>query len=85
MSDKIVIAVSGNIDARLQQARAAAAEAGGKLEGNSEAGTFAGQTPVGAIKGTYVVAGQNVTITISEKPYIVPVSVIENVLRGYFA
>ena len=85
MSDKIIIPFAGNIDALLQQAQQSAAKAGGKLEGDSKAGTFDGQSPLGAVKGTYAVVGQNVTITFSEKPWFVTVGAIERKLRGYFA
>jgi len=85
MSDKIVISVQGDIDEVFRQAQAAAAKAGGILIGDSKAGTLSGNTPLGAIKGAYAVAGQHVTLTISEKPWLVPVSTIERELRAYFA
>lgn len=44
MSDKIIISVTGDIDALLHQARQAAEAAGGKLAGDSKAGTLAGDT-----------------------------------------
>ena len=85
MSYNVVIPVSGEIDALLQQARQAAAKADGTLVGDSKAGTFTGQTPLGAIKGKYAVSGQTVIITISDKPWLLPMSAIEKELRGYFA
>jgi hypothetical protein len=85
MSDTIIIPVAGDIDALLRQARQAAKAAGGKLAGDSKAGTFTGKTPVGAIKGAYSVTGQTITVTISEKPWLVPLGRIDKELREYFA
>lgn len=67
MGDKIVITVPGDIDLIVRQAQQVAARAGGTMAGDFRAGIFAGQTPLGAIKGTYAVTGQTVTINAYRK------------------
>ena len=85
MTDYIVITVPGDIDEIVRQVQQAAAKAGGTMAGDSEGGTFTGKTPLGPIKGTYAIAGHHVTIAISEKPWLIPLSRIEQELRNYFA
>jgi hypothetical protein len=63
---------------------------GGIFQGNATAGSFSLQTLIGAVKGTYqVVSDPNssetkVAITITKKPFIVPMSKIQEVIASYF-
>jgi hypothetical protein len=63
---------------------------GGVFTGDQKAGTFSLSTLIGAVKGTYqvlpVVAGAatQVAITITQKPMLVPIGKIKQVIEGYF-
>ena len=43
----------------------------GKLAGNDQQGSFEGSTPVGKFEGSYAINGDDITITISKKPFLV--------------
>jgi hypothetical protein len=62
---------------------------GGIFKGNTQTGTFSIKTPIGAVKGTYNVLDSledktKVAITITQKPLLVPISKIQQVIQGYF-
>lgn len=58
---------------------------GGSFNGNTERGEFAGVTPIGKVKGKYTVNGKDIEIVITDKPFVAPMSVIEDRVRNYFA
>lgn len=63
---------------------------GGIFQGNATAGSFSLQTLIGAVKGNYQVVSEpnslqtKVAITITKKPFIVPMSKIQEVIASYF-
>jgi hypothetical protein len=62
---------------------------GGVFTGDQKAGTFSIKTLIGSVKGTYQVLPTpanptQVAITITQKPALVPVSKIKQVIEGYF-
>ncbi|MCP9767773.1 hypothetical protein EGI22_07595 [Lacihabitans sp. LS3-19] len=62
---------------------------GGIFQGDQKTGTFSLKTMIGAVKGNYQVlpeagAETKVAITITQKPMLVPVSKIQQVIEGYF-
>ena len=63
---------------------------GGIFDGNSTTGSFSLQTLIGSVKGTYQVVSEpnspqtKVEITITKKPFIVPMSKIQEVIASYF-
>jgi hypothetical protein len=63
---------------------------GGIFQGNATAGTFSLQTLIGSVKGNYQVVSEpnspqtKVAITITKKPFIVPMSKIQEVIATYF-
>ncbi len=66
------------------KARHAIERAGGNFQGDSSTGNFSVSTPLGAIRGNYVIEGSLINVTISSKPFLVGCAVIENQLRSYF-
>lgn len=58
--------------------------AGGSFAGDENGGTFAGKTPAGDVKGRYQVAGKTVTIEITDKPFIVPKTLVESKVKEFF-
>jgi hypothetical protein len=59
----------------------------GTYEGNSEAGTFRGTTPLGSFAGRYrsAVGSEVLEIELTHKPWLVPVSVFEHEVRKFLA
>jgi hypothetical protein len=80
----------GNSNQFVVSANSAIKNKGGIFDGNTLAGSFSLQTLVGAVKGTYQVISEasspqtKVAITITKKPFIVPMSKIQEVIASYF-
>lgn len=43
----------------------------GHLAGDANNGNFEGSTPIGKFEGTYAINGDDITITIDKKPFLV--------------
>jgi hypothetical protein len=85
MAHSFTIPVSGPISVTLEKVGSEIVCSGGSLEGGESCGTFSGLTPLGLIKGEYCcVSAGEIKITIVEKPFLVPYSVIESKIREYF-
>ena len=68
-----------------EKARMAITDAGGNFEGNELTGNFDVSTPLGDIRGSYIIEQQTIHVTILSKPFLVSCGMIEKQLRGYFA
>lgn len=79
------IQFSGSPDDLALKARKAIMGAGGNFQGNASSGNFDVSTPLGSIRGNYVIEQPLIHVTIVSKPFLVSCSLIENQLRGYFA
>lgn len=82
--DPFDVPVPADLPAALSRMQALIEREGGQFAGDAAAGRFSGQSPVGAVEGQYQVVGAVVRITIVSKPMLVPCSVIEERIRGYF-
>ena len=82
--DPFDITVSGELAGVLDQVRSNIVGAGGAFSGDASSGEFSGPTAVGIVKGSYTVRGGVVTVTITDKPFLVPCSTIESKVRDYF-
>ncbi len=60
------------------------AQHGGRLEGDENAGTFEAMMPGGMLRGGYRIVGRVATIQIHDKPWLLPDSMIQQVLEEYF-
>ena len=49
----------------------------GSLEGDETIGVFQGSTPVGGFEGSYQINGDDITVTIDKKPFLVSNSRIQ--------
>lgn len=67
------------------QARSAIVEAGGTFDGSSDAGIFDVNTPLGAVRGSYLIEAQVIHVSIHSKPLFVSCGLIEKQLKDYFA
>ncbi|MXN91919.1 hypothetical protein GR160_11860 [Flavobacterium sp. Sd200] len=43
----------------------------GRLSGNEQLGNFEGSTPIGSFEGSYAIEGNDITVTIDKKPFLV--------------
>lgn len=58
---------------------------GGTFEGDTSAGNFQVSVFGSTITGSYTVVGQDMTILIEDKPFLIPCSTIEGFLRNQLA
>lgn len=83
MSDcQFSIPFSGDAETILQKAKSAVESQGGDFNGDITIGTFNVSVFGNTIAGSYSVSGNNLNITIDEKPFLVPCNAIENYLSG---
>ncbi|TNF32905.1 MAG: hypothetical protein EP312_10580 [Gammaproteobacteria bacterium] len=78
------VAIKGDVHQTLETVRALICENGGRFDGDHEAGKLVGVTPVGSIKGHYIIKGKNCQVTITDKPMLAPMKRIEEAVRDYF-
>lgn len=76
------IPFSGDVETILAKARAAIESQNGDFSGDINSGNFEVSVFANLIKGHYSVSGQNLNLTITDKPFIIPCSTIENLLRS---
>jgi hypothetical protein len=55
-------------------------EGGGTFTGDRSAGSFSGS----GVAGSYHVQGKTVTILITKKPFLAPMSIVEGRIKSYF-
>jgi hypothetical protein len=66
----------------LGRAKSAVQKQGGAFKGDHNAGAFQVSVLGSAIKGSYTINGQELTISIDSKPFLIPCNTIENFLRS---
>jgi len=66
-----------------EKASVAIQGAGGSFSGNAVSGSFTVPTPLGTVKGTYVIKHPVIHVTITSKPFFVGCTLIEQKLKGY--
>ena len=77
----ISIDFNGDPDQLIRSAEHAISGAGGSFSGTNSDGKFAINSPLGKVSGTYTVQGQSFNISITDKPFLVSCSKIEDELR----
>ncbi|MGV3685290.1 MAG: hypothetical protein ACO1NS_06675 [Daejeonella sp.] len=77
----ISIDFSGDPEQLIRSAEQAISGAGGAFTGNNSDGKFSINSPLGKVSGTYIVQGQSFNISITDKPFLVSCSRIEDELR----
>ena len=85
MAHSFTITLVHNIPSVLKHVESVITGSGGMFRGDAEKGNFQGQTVAGLIKGEYCALSENeIRITITGKPFIVPYGMIEAEIRKYF-
>lgn len=74
--------MSGEPQVALDKARKAVESQGGTFTGDTTAGQFSVTVFGNVIAGNYTVAGSNLDILITEKPFLLPCPAIESYLKS---
>lgn len=86
MAQTFTITTKDELSATLKRVETTITSKGGQFSGDTRTGNFAGTTPIGMVKGQYTVLNdKDIEITITDKPFLAPQSIIENKIRDYFA
>ena len=72
---------TGSAQDVFNRAKVAVEKQGGSFTGDSSGGNFSINV-FGTISGTYTVSGQQLQISIEEKPMMIPCGAIESALKG---
>jgi hypothetical protein len=80
MAKTFSITFAGDATSLLNRARTVAASNGAQISGDTNRGTFNGK----GVAGNYSVSGNTVSVTISDKPALIPWGVVESQLRNFF-
>jgi hypothetical protein len=78
------IPFTGTAEEVFKKAKAAVEKQGGTFNGDSNSGSFS-ISVFGTISGNYSVSGNQLNITIGDKPMMIPCAAIENVLKSQIA
>lgn len=85
MSYSFSLNIPGDPEPVLKKVGSAITSNGGTFQGDREKGSFSGQTPLGMIRGEYQCLPDNeISITITSKPFLVPYGMIESEIRQHF-
>jgi hypothetical protein len=70
MSSQFTVKYNGDKASLLNKIRSTVGDKG-KLNGNEKQGSFEGSTPLGSFEGSYIIEGDDITVTIDKKPFLV--------------
>jgi hypothetical protein len=76
------IPFTGDAESILAKAKAAIQSQSGDFTGDANSGNFEVSLFANSIKGYYNVSGQNLNLTITEKPFLISCSSIESILKS---
>lgn len=76
------ISFSGDAESLIKRAKQELSKAGGAFNGDSVQGNFQVKTPLGSIEGNYNIEGQQIFITITDRPFFISCERIQKELRG---
>lgn len=79
---QFTIPFTGSPDSLINRAQREVEGAGGSFAGDSRQGNFSVKTPIGTVRGSYMMVPQGISITILKKPLLVSCNRIENELRA---
>ncbi len=85
MSCVFTVAVAPETDVKelIEKGKKAFANMDGSFNGNEEKGEFYLDTPLGKIAGNYEISGGEMKVELSEKPMMLPCSLVEGEFRKY--
>ena len=82
MSDcNISLPFTGSVSATIEKAKSAIESQNGIFKGDEKSGEFEVTVFGNSIKGSYNITGQTLNLVVTNKPFFVPCSTIESLLR----
>ncbi len=81
MSCKFSIPITTSAETMLEKAKRAVQSQGGEFNGDTNSGSFSVKV-MGTIQGSYTVSGNELLITIEDKPMFIPCATIESFLKN---
>ena len=85
MAHIFTLTISDEITSVLTRVESVITGSGGTFLGDAEKGAFQGSSIMGPIKGEYCsISGNEIRISITDKPFVVPYSMIEEEIKKYF-
>lgn len=82
---RFIIPMAGTAEDTLNRAKSLMQSQGGTFEGDTASGNFQVSVFGSTIAGSYTVVGQEMSIIIEDKPFLIPCSTIEGFLRAQLA
>ncbi len=79
----IIIPSDKNIDELILKAKETFEQMGGEFSGDNADGEFFLNSPVGKISGNYKISENEMNVVLTEKPMMLPCSMIENEFNKY--
>lgn len=79
------IPFSGDAESLLRRAKQEIERSGGNFIGDVSQGEFQAKTPIGAIRGSYQIEGQEIALAITKKPLLLSCRKIEKELTSVMA
>ncbi len=86
MAHTFTVSISDDITEVLGRVESEIAGSGGTFSGDREKGVFQGNSIMGQIRGDYLaLSGNEIRISITDKPFFVSYSMIEGEIKKYFS
>lgn len=76
------IPFSGDSESLIQRAKQEIEKSGGSFAGDTSQGNFETKTPIGSICGSYQINNQQISFSITKKPFLLSCSKIEKELTS---
>ena len=80
MSRTFSVSFTEDPSALVARAEKSAIKYGADFKGDATSGSFSGK----GVKGTYSIQDRVVTVTITDKPFLIPWGLVETQVRGFF-
>ena len=80
MGNEITFILPRPAEAVLHEARLRMAQNGGTFEGDAASGTFV----VKGVQGNYEIQGTTLIVTVTKKPFLIPMGLVESIVRSQF-
>jgi len=83
MSCRFTVSYPSPKEVLIDNLRDAILQVNGTFEGDLNEGVFRGSTPLGGFSGRYAINGDDIDISIDDKPFLIGCSRIEKEIRQY--
>ena len=80
--DPFSLTFQGTASEFLAKAQKAIVKVNGNFNGTESDGSFDINSPIGKVAGSYSIKGQELTITVTEKPLMLGCGMLEGMLKG---